>query len=115
MSDGSGAPGRVRVVTIEASCSSGHFVTDRFADSKRRFAPHCPAAAETPRTNSAVQKWQPNREHGAGAGGAIYLDRAAVVFDYLLGDIKTETSATLVLLGGKVGIENLADLPRIDA
>ena len=66
-------------------------------------------------TRSAIEKRQPDCEHGADARSAIDFDRPAVILNHLLGDIETETGSTLTLFSGEVWIENLAHLRGINA
>src|SRR5581483_2789390 len=64
---------------------------------------------------SGCLKRETNDEGGADVRGAIDFDRAVMVLDNFLGDVKAETGAALSLFGGEVRLEDFLHLRGRDA
>src|SRR5436190_16404586 len=62
-----------------------------------------------------IEKGQTNRENSSGPRSAINLDRAVVILDHLFRNVETKPGAAFTLLGGKIRIENLTQLLRINS
>src|ERR1051325_718568 len=71
-------------------------------------------AADNAPGELTIRQWQTNCKQGPLVESTIHFDGTVVIFDNFFRNVEAQTGSVSALFSGKVGIENLSDLLRID-